>query len=819
MADQNDKIKELNDKLDRLLAMQNEVSNEIDSLRVEIIRFRIKQAKQEDTTLSEDAKAQTKESIPEDQITPEKVAISDEAIPTTVNPQITDAVSQTNTKVAAEDEQPKERTSIAQDSPEVPDKKRKFDIENIIGKNLVSILGILVLIIGVGIGAKYSIENNLISPLTRIIMGYVVGIVLFLVGMRLKKNYLNFSAILISGAMTIFYFITYFAFSFYELMGQEIAFALMVIFTIFTVIAALSLDRQIIAHLGLVGAMAVPFLLSDESGNILIMFSYVTVINFGIAVISLRKNWKPLFYSSFFLTWLIYLVWFVFDYTAESHFSFALYFLTTFFILFYVIFVAYKLLNLKKYNVGDIIILLLNAMLFFGLGYDILDDHEIGGQALGLFALGNAAVHFVAATIINRRKLADRNLFYLIIGLVLICLTLAIPIQLDGVWVTMMWAAEAVVLFYIGRGRNVPFYEYISYALILIASGSLTVDWDENYLSFQNLYRFANENMPESISVIFNATFLTSLVVIISLGIIYWMHRKKDWRDKASIKPGYIKFMDIGLPVLLALLIYFALRMELTNYFTYEYATSAIASNTESTSFYSQIFNVDIRHRSNIWLINYTMVFLLILSVMMYNKTTSKILNWGLIILNFVVIIAFLGGGLYELSELRENYLNENQIEYFVPSTSFIWLRYLSIALAAGLIFMTARSIKKSLTKYLLYAIAETALYIAILWIATSELIHWLDYTGKNEVYGLALSIFWGIFSVGIISVGIWKKKKHLRFLGFAIFGITLVKLFFYDLSHLSTISKTIVMVSLGILLLMTSFLYSKYKIEDENEL
>jgi uncharacterized membrane protein len=45
-----------------------------------------------------------------------------------------------------------------------------------------------------------------------------------------------------------------------------------------------------------------------------------------------------------------------------------------------------------------------------------------------------------------------------------------------------------------------------------------------------------------------------------------------------------------------------------------------------------------------------------------------------------------------------------------------------------------------------------------------------------------------------------------------------LVKLFFYDISHLGTISKTIVFVSLGVLLLIVSFLYNKYKdlIDDE---
>jgi len=39
-----------------------------------------------------------------------------------------------------------------------------------------------------------------------------------------------------------------------------------------------------------------------------------------------------------------------------------------------------------------------------------------------------------------------------------------------------------------------------------------------------------------------------------------------------------------------------------------------------------------------------------------------------------------------------------------------------------------------------------------------------------------------------------------------------LAKLFFYDIAELDTISKTILFVTLGITLLVVSFLYNKYK-------
>ncbi|MDP2889178.1 MAG: DUF2339 domain-containing protein, partial [Bacteroidota bacterium] len=106
----------------------------------------------------------------------------------------------------------------------------------------------------------------------------------------------------------------------------------------------------------------------------------------------------------------------------------------------------------------------------------------------------------------------------------------------------------------------------------------------------------------------------------------------------------------------------------------------------------------------------------------------------------------------------------------------------------------------------------DLLLHVTILWIASAELINWMDFSGSDTSYKLGLSILWGVYSLLLISVGIWKKKKHLRIGAIALFAVTLIKLFVYDISHLETIPKTIIFISLGILLLIISFLYNKYK-------
>ena len=92
------------------------------------------------------------------------------------------------------------------------------------------------------------------------------------------------------------------------------------------------------------------------------------------------------------------------------------------------------------------------------------------------------------------------------------------------------------------------------------------------------------------------------------------------------------------------------------------------------------------------------------------------------------------------------------------------------------------------------------------------ELISWLELMNNSNADKLGLSILWGIYALGLIGLGIWKRQEHLRFGAIALFAVTLLKLFFYDIAHLDTISKTIVFVVIGLLLLLVSFLYNKYK-------
>jgi uncharacterized membrane protein len=777
MADSQEQINLLLEKLELLLRRQDEFSKEINTLRSDINLLR---GSKEYTSLPDVISAippvQSKEST--EKVLPTSSLVSQEK----------------NTKFDKE----LTRTKKAP--------KLKSDIERFIGENLINKIGIIITVIGVAIGAKYSIEHDLISPLTRIILGYLAGVGLLVFGIKLKLKYENYSAVLVSGAMAILYFITFSAYSFYALFPQGLAFALMVVFTVFTVVAAINYNRQVIALIGLVGAYAIPFLLSEGSGEVMVLFSYMGIINIGILIIAFKKYWKPVYYSSFGLTWVMFLFWYLLKYKIEVHFGIALTFLSLFFAIFYLAFLGYKLLQKEKFGITDVILLLLNSIIFYGLGYAIISNHETGKQLLGLFTLGNAFIHFGVGIIIYRKKLADANLFYFIIGLVLVFITIAVPVQLNGNWVTLLWAGEATLLFWIGRSKNVPIYEKLSYPLMLLAVLSIFEDWSWVYNGYDPV------NSESRITPLLNINFLTSLMIIAAFGFMYWIDLNQ--KDSTIIKSRntYLKIISKSIPVILVLIIYFAFRIEITTYWNQLYLDSALVISPEGQEYPNYLWNYDISKFSDVWIINYTLFFVSVLSIINIKKIKNNQLGIINIVLNCLVIAFFLFVALYELSELRESYLSRNTSAYYEISAWNIIMRYISYIFVGIALLATYYYSKQEFLKLRFSIGFDLLLYISILWISSSELINWMDIFEFSQSYKLGLSILWGLYALLLIILGIWKNKKHLRIMAFALFGITLIKLFVYDISHLDTIAKTIVFVSLGVLLLIISFLYNKYK-------
>lgn len=679
----------------------------------------------------------------------------------------------------------------------------KSDLEKFIGENLISKIGIVITVLGVAIGAKYAIDRELISPLGRIILGYFFGFGLLAVATRLKERYLNFSAVLLSGAMAIHYFITYAAYSFYALISQTSAFTLMLIFTVFTVLAAIRYNRQVIAHFGLVGAYTIPFLLSDNSGNYAFLFSYISIINVGILAISIKKYWKPLYYSSFIITWATFFVWFLASFRPAEHFQLGLTFSTVFFFIFYLTFLAYKIINKESFTAEIVLLVLANSFIFYGFGYAIIKSQISGERFLGLFTVVNAFVHFLVGLVISRYRLADRNVVNLLIALFMSFITIAVPVQFQGNWVTLLWTAEAAFLFWIGRTREVSLYEYFSYPMMVLASISLLNDWQVGSQKYSSMDVFRTP--------VFNGDFLTAILFVAAFSFIHYINKNEKYNPPSN--HPFLKVAEYAIPAVLLVALYNAFRIEIGNYWHAQMVRTAVRDATDN---FSRV-DYDLEDFNILWQINYSMFFLTVLSLVNIKKIKSPVLGFINLGLNALWLLVFLVGGLYVLGELRESYLLQTHADLFHRGTFHILVRYISFAFVAGLIissylYIKQEFLKESLPGLNFELVFDFVFYFSLLVLVSSELVNLMDIFGYGDSYKLGLSILWGSYALFLIVLGISKNKKHLRVGAIFLFALTLVKLFFYDIRELDTISKTIVFVSLGILLLIISFLYNKYK-------
>jgi len=80
------------------------------------------------------------------------------------------------------------------------------------------------------------------------------------------------------------------------------------------------------------------------------------------------------------------------------------------------------------------------------------------------------------------------------------------------------------------------------------------------------------------------------------------------------------------------------------------------------------------------------------------------------------------------------------------------------------------------------------------------------------EVAGRWLTVAWGLQGVALLTTGFLLRARHVRFTGLALLGVCIAKLLLYDVAELEMIFRIFSFITLGALLLLVSFAYSRYR-------
>jgi uncharacterized membrane protein len=76
----------------------------------------------------------------------------------------------------------------------------------------------------------------------------------------------------------------------------------------------------------------------------------------------------------------------------------------------------------------------------------------------------------------------------------------------------------------------------------------------------------------------------------------------------------------------------------------------------------------------------------------------------------------------------------------------------------------------------------------------------------------LTVSVTWGIYATVLIVVGLRYRYAPIRYFAMVVFAVTIAKVFAGDMAQLERIYRVSSVIGLGILLLLTSYLYNRSK-------
>ena len=323
-----------------------------------------------------------------------------------------------------------------------------LSLENFIGLKLLHLTGIVVLVVGISIGVKYAVDKELISPVTRIILAYIAGITLYLLSLRLKRRFILFSAILFSGAMASLYFTTYAAFVYYRLFSFSMAFAGMIVITIFTVYAAIKYNKQEIAILGMIGAYGIPFLISVNSDRADLFFAYIIFINCGIVFLSYKKAWKGMVRLAMLISWTLFLGWAFSRYDGTMQLE-AIVIMSIFYLLFAIASVGFAISKKQSINFIELQHFLLNNILCFTAALLIFTDSKIDDRSI--VVTGTASIIFAMQALSAKIFLTkEKLLFNYLVAFTVLSLVFYAGMKWDGISVTTIWLVIAIILFAAG---------------------------------------------------------------------------------------------------------------------------------------------------------------------------------------------------------------------------------------------------------------------------------------------------------------------------------------------------------------------------------
>jgi uncharacterized membrane protein len=168
--------------------------------------------------------------------------------------------------------------------------RRKADFEFRLGGRIYGWLGGIALALAGVFLVKYSLDQQLLSPTVRIVLGALFGIGLLGAGHWMARRSNNLGQALSAAGVGDLYAVLFAGVALYDLLPSSVAFALLAALTGFAIWLSLR-QGQFVALVGLAGGFLTPAIVSTGEPQPAILFGYLFLIHLGTQFLLQRRGW------------------------------------------------------------------------------------------------------------------------------------------------------------------------------------------------------------------------------------------------------------------------------------------------------------------------------------------------------------------------------------------------------------------------------------------------------------------------------------------------------------------------------------------------